>query len=130
MTILRLAYKRLGVVFSFFIGLLSLLHLVRENPTDAFEREPAAQPVTPPPWHGCRRWEIREKAILEKQVAQQAPPPAPMPVAHRIMIAQPQNHSRPQDDTWWVGMPLVLRLALPPVVGPPPGEQLMLPLSE
>lgn len=50
-------------------------------------------------------------AIQEKQIAEQAPPPASMPIGNRYVHTEPQNFSRytPQDDSWWMGMPAVLR---------------------
>jgi hypothetical protein len=48
-------------------------------------------------------------AVVSKAAAEQAPP-ALMP-NRRYIHAEPQNFSRytPQDDSWWMGMPLVLR---------------------
>jgi hypothetical protein len=134
MTILRLAYIRLGVVFSFFIGLLSILHLVRENSTNTLEREPAAQPVAPPHLTDAGDGDP-EEAVQEKQVAQQAPPPASMPIGNRYIYAQPQNYHQwaAQDDNWWMGMPLVLRArAMLPaaVAASDESQQLALPLGE
>jgi hypothetical protein len=70
----------------------------------------AMEPIAPP--HDAETGESEPaSAVVEKAPVEQAPPPAPsMPIGNRYVHAEPQSYGyTPQDDSWWMGMPPVLR---------------------
>jgi hypothetical protein len=89
----------------------AMLASMREVWATILHTDAAMEPIAQPPVADTAEKDLAS-AIYANQSAEQAPPPAPsMPIGHRWVHAEPQNYPRyvPQDDSWWTGMPRVLR---------------------
>lgn len=96
-----------------FCTVSTILARMREAWESILRMEIAAEAIAQPPVADTTEKELAS-ATQVTTAADQGPPRAlSMPIVNRWIHAEPQAyHSRftPQDDTWWMGTPLVLRM--------------------
>lgn len=90
----------------------AMLARMREVWESVLHTETAMEAIAQPPVADTTEKELIT-STSEMAAAEQAPLPVSMPIGNRWVHGEPQQyHSRftPQDDSWWMGTPLVLRV--------------------